>query len=331
MAGKRSDSDAGDRAASAALAGASEFVAVVREMQEEIFLLATLMDTIPDSIYFKDRESRFTRINRYTAQRFGLLDPADALGKTDFDFFTAEHAEKAFRDEQEIIHTGQPIVAVEEKETLPGGGIRWVSTTKMPLRDSTGSIIGTFGISRDITDKKLVEEQLERQAFYDRLTQLPNRALLLDRLEHLFRRGKRQSFAIIYLDMDRFKRINDSLGHHAGDELLVQLARRLEACVRPSDTIARLGGDEFTILLEDVSSESDAVRVAQRIHEQTSVPFEVVGTKIFSTVSLGIAFNSAEYERPDEILRDADTAMYRAKENGRSRHELFSAEMRKDR
>ena len=165
--------------------------AALRDLKEEILLLETLMDTIPDSIYFKDRESRFTRVNRYTAVRFGLSDPADVIGKTDYDFFTLEHAEKAHKDEQEIVRSGRPVVAVEEKETLPDGRIRWVSTTKMPLRDSTGAIIGTFGISRDITDKKLVEEELERQAFYDRLTELPNRSLFLNRLEHVFRRAQR--------------------------------------------------------------------------------------------------------------------------------------------
>ena len=312
--------------------GARDWAAAVRDMRDEILLLETLMDTIPDSIYFKDRESRFTRVNRYTAERFGLRDPADLIGKTDYDFFTLEHAEKAFRDEQEIIRSGRPVVAVEEKETLPDGGIRWVSTTKMPLRDSTGAVIGTFGISRDITDKKLVEEQLERQAFYDRLTELPNRSLFLNRLEHVFRRaqrleGQRFLFAVIYLDLDRFKGVNDGLGHQAGDELLIQMARRLEACVRPSDTLARLGGDEFTILLEDIQSEADATGVADRIHKELSVPFKVADTEVFSTVSLGIAFSTFGYTHPDEMLRDADTAMYRAKANGRSRHEVFDAEM----
>ena len=332
MAAKGPDPQALEHETGEAAASVRDFGKVVRDMQEEIFLLETLMDTIPDSIYFKDRESRFTRINRYTAQRFGLADPADAIGKTDFDFFTAEHAQKAFHDEQEIVRSGEPMVAVEEKETREDGSIRWVSTTKMPLRDSTGVVIGTFGISRDITDKKQVKEQLERQAFYDPLTQLPNRRLFLNRLDHLFQRGKRLSpeaflFAVVYLDLDRFKGINDGLGHQAGDELLIQLARRLEACVRPSDTLARLGGDEFTILLEDIKGESDATCVADRIHKELSVPFRVAGTEAFTSVSLGIAFSSLGYERPEEMLRDADIAMYRAKVNGRSRHEVFDADM----
>src|SRR5205823_1291444 len=205
---------------------------------------------VPDAIYFKDAQSRFTRINRYAAERFGIDDPALAVGRTDFDFFTDEHAAQAMRDEQEIMRTGQPLVNVEEKETLPDEQIRWVSTTKLPLRDRDGAIIGTFGISRDISQRKKAEEQLQHRAFYDPLTDLPNRALFLDRLQHLFHRSRRalgtSLFTVLYLDLDRFKSINDSLGHQAGDELLVSTARRLERCLRPGDTLARLGGDEFT-------------------------------------------------------------------------------------
>ncbi|MFZ0964579.1 MAG: PAS domain S-box protein, partial [Terriglobia bacterium] len=131
---------------------------------EERHLLDTMMDNLPDVIYFKDRESRFTRINRAHAKQFGLSDPAQAAGKTDFDFFTAEHAQPAYADEQEIIRTGQPMVGKEEKETWPDGRVTWVSTTKMPLRDAHGNILGTFGVSRDITDRKRAETQLITQA-----------------------------------------------------------------------------------------------------------------------------------------------------------------------
>src|SRR3569832_983477 len=132
----------------------NEAAAEISHLQDEIFLLATLMDNVPDSIYFKDRQSRFTRINRYAAVHFGIERPADAVGRTDFDFFADEHATKALRDEQEIIRTGQPLVNVEEKEIRADGEARWVSTTKLPLRARDGKIVGTFGISRDITERK---------------------------------------------------------------------------------------------------------------------------------------------------------------------------------
>jgi PAS domain S-box-containing protein len=133
-------------------------------LSDEGFLIETLMDHMPDHIYFKDRESRFLRINKAMALRFGLKDPLDAVGKTDFDFFTAEHAQQAFDDEQQILRTGQPMVDREEKETWPDGSVSWVSTTKQCLRDPHGTIIGTFGLSRDITPRKLAEEALARKA-----------------------------------------------------------------------------------------------------------------------------------------------------------------------
>src|SRR3954470_20112201 len=133
-------------------------------LSDEGFLIETLMDHIPDHLYFKDRESRFLRINKAMARRFGLSDPMAALGKTDFDFFTAEHAQQALQDEQQIVRTGQPMVDREEKETWPDGSVTWVSTTKQCLRDRHGAVIGTFGLSRDITARKLAEEALARKA-----------------------------------------------------------------------------------------------------------------------------------------------------------------------
>ncbi len=302
------------------------------ELENRIFLMQTLMDTVPDRIYFKDRASRFFWVNRSLADKHGYADPAGAVGKNDFDFFSGEHAGQAYADEQEIIRTGHPLINLEEKETFPDGSVAWASTTKMPLRDSAGRVIGTFGISRDITEKKRFEEQLERQAFTDPLTGMPNRALFINRLDHRFRRARRRGaqrslFAVVYLDLDRFKGVNDSLGHEAGNELLIQFTRRLETCLRPGDTLARLGGDEFTILLEDIGNEEDATRVAERIQTARGAPFSVRGAELFCTASVGIALSSTGYRRPDDMLRDADTAMYRAKANGRARHEVFDADM----
>jgi diguanylate cyclase (GGDEF)-like protein/PAS domain S-box-containing protein len=300
-----------------------DVLGLIAQLREEIFLLETLMDNVPDAIYFKDRQSRFTRVNRHAAAGYGIASPAEAVGRTDADYFTDEHAAKALRDEQEIIRTGNPLVNVEEKETLPEGEIRWVSTTKLPLHDRGGNIVGTFGISRDITHRKKAEELLRRQAFYDRLTELPNRALFFDRLQHLFQRGRRAlgdaRFALLYLDVDRFKTINDTLGHQAGDEVLIGTVRRIERCLRPADTLARLGGDEFAILLDDIRTDADATRVADRIREELATPLAVRGRNILASVSIGIALSSAGYDSGEEMLRDADTAMYRAKAAGRRR------------
>ncbi len=299
--------------------------------EDQASYLAALLDNVPESIYFKDAGSRFRLVNRYTARKLGAADPAEVVGKTDFDYFSADHAERALQDEQEILRSGVPLVNIEEKETYPDGSERWVSTTKMPLREGGGAIVGTFGISRDITDRKRMEEQLARQALYDGLTDLPNRALFLNRLDHQFRRARRAErpllFAVLYLDVDRFKGVNDSLGHKTGDELLVGVARRLEACLRPSDTLARVGGDEFVALLEDLRAPEDAKRVAERMQQQLAAPHSVQGTEVFCSASIGIALSSSGIQRAEDMLRDADTAMYRAKANGRSRYEVFDTDM----
>lgn len=303
--------------------------AEISPLQDELFFLETLMDNVPDTIYFKDRQSRFTRINRHAAMRYGIASPDLAIGRTDADFFTEEHAAQALSDEQDIIRTGQPLVNAEEKETLADGGVRWVSTTKLPLRDRTGNIVGTFGISRDITERKKIEAQLQRMAFYDPLTGLPNRALFFDRLQHLFARARRAMdnarFAVLYLDLDGFKAINDSLGHQAGDELLIATARRLERCLRPADTLARIGGDEFTVLVDEIGSESDAAGLAERIHQEMSAPIKLRGHEVVTGVSVGIALSSGGAESPDDLLREADTAMYRAKTARRAEAVGFAA------
>lgn len=294
-------------------------------------LLSALLDSLPDNVYFKDAHSRFLRVNRAMARYLGLVDPREAVGRSDSEFFAPEHAAEAMRDEREVMRTGQPLVGKDEREVWADGQVRWVSTTKLPLRDADGRTIGTFGISRDITARKRAEEHLYEQAFYDPLTRLPNRALFLDRLNHVLRRSRRRGdyrFAVLFLDMDRFKGVNDSLGHVVGDQLLVAVARRLEMCVRPGDTVARLGGDEFTILLDGVRGPEDAARVAERILREMQAPFSIGGTELYGTTSIGITLGTGDYAQADEILRDADTAMYDAKNGGRARFSVFQDGMR---
>ncbi len=171
--------------------------------------------------------------------------------------------------------------------------------------------------------------KLTYSAFYDTLTNLPNRALFSDRLERSFEHGKQfpdTLHAVLFIDLDQFKVVNDSLGHTLGDRLLIALARKLEACLRPTDTIARLGGDEFTILLETLSDVSDTIRVAERIQAALALPFELEGQEVFATASIGIALSAPGYQQAGDILRDADIAMYRAKQL-RTRYEIFNPTM----
>ena len=207
---------------------------------------------------------------------------------------------------------------------------RWVLCRGVAVRDNLGKALHIAGSSADITEQRTLTEELKHRALFDVLTNLPNRALFIDRLERTILRANRSGdyfFAVLFMDIDRFKNINDSLGHTAGDELLVSIARRLELCLRPGDTVARLGGDEFTLLLEDINSPDEALRVIGRIQESLTLPCHIQGHPLVTTASIGIAFGTKEHERATDILRDADTAMYRAKARGKARYEIFDTSM----
>jgi diguanylate cyclase (GGDEF)-like protein/PAS domain S-box-containing protein len=192
-----------------------------------------------------------------------------------------------------------------------------------------GEIVGAVVTFRDITERKALEQQLQHQAFHDPLSGLPNRALFMDRLERAITRANRRGtkIAVLFVDLDNFKVINDSLGHEVGDLLLVAVAERLKTCLRPEDTAARLGGDEFTILVEDIASVGEVVRIAERIAEILRPPFALEEQEVFATVSTGIALNSTAQEQPADLLRHADLAMYRAKLRGKARYEVFEPSM----
>ncbi len=185
-------------------------------------------------------------------------------------------------------------------------------------------------LQSEIQRRERMEQQLIHEALHDALTGLPNRTLFMERLEKALQMNKRYEdylFAILFIDLDRFKVINDSLGHHIGDRLLIEFANRLKAITRATDTSARLSGDEFVILLEPISALDDAIRTAQRIARELNVPLHINGREVFTNASIGIAMNSSEYNRGAELLRDADIAMYRAKEKGKGRYEVFNRVM----
>jgi len=185
-------------------------------------------------------------------------------------------------------------------------------------------------LEREVAERKQAEEQLLHNAFHDGLTGLANRALFVDHVKLALGRAERHvsyRFAVLFLDLDRFKVVNDSLGHMTGDQLLIGVARRLEAAMRPGDTVSRLGGDEFTVLLDDLNDACEAEAVAGRLQRELSSAFNLGGHEVFTTVSIGIALGSPDYQRPEEILRDADTAMYRAKQLGKARYEVFDQAM----
>lgn len=196
-----------------------------------------------------------------------------------------------------------------------------------PIRDSDGNITGAVLMFQDISQRKQMEARLLRNAFYDALTSLPNRVLFLDRLRQAFERAKRKNnyhFAVMFLDLDGFKGINDCYGHRMGDDLLVEIAQRLNSCLRSGDTVARFGGDEFALLLEDIKDVSLATNVARRIQESLKQPLHLNGHEIITTASIGIALSSKKHEEPGNLLHDADIAMYRAKQQGKAKFAISS-------
>jgi diguanylate cyclase (GGDEF)-like protein/PAS domain S-box-containing protein len=210
------------------------------------------------------------------------------------------------------------------------GSYRWMLSRGIAVRDDSGRPVRIAGSQTDITARKQAERQLLYDALHDPLTGLPNRNYFMGQLERAVKEGPRRSgrmFGILFLDIDRFKLVNDSLGHMVGDQLLVAIAERLKVCLRPGDTIARLGGDEFAILVENLKSVGDATQIAERIKKELVQPFRVAEQDVFTSASIGIRLNNSARGSAEDLLRDADTAMYRAKAQGRARYELFNQGM----
>jgi len=420
-------------------------------------LLAALLENTADSIYFKDLESRFLRISHALAKKLQLHHPDEAVGKSDSDFFTQAHAQEALEDERRIIRTGRPLLSKEERETWPDGTETWVVTSKMALLNAKGVVVGTFGISHDITakktaenalwqaeekyraifedavvgifqitpegrplsinralanmhgfdtpeqlmaevsdvaadlfvdpnlmndfrrtlaengivrgvevqvyrrdrtkkwvlanmravrdadgaisllegtveditERKLAEERVQFLAYYDALTGLPNRTLLHDRLARALAsaRRRREKVALLFLDLDRFKDINDSLGHSVGDLLLQEVAERLRKWARAQDTVARIGGDEFLLALTSVKDTPDAAVAAERIMDRMATEFIILGRSFTITCSIGISIYPDHGPDAETLVKNADAAMYSAKQSGRSAFRFFTDDM----
>ncbi len=222
-----------------------------------------------------------------------------------------------------------PVFEVEHRLSVEEG-CRWVVIRGKVVRDDEGRPVRMVGSLTDITERREAADRLEHQAYHDPLTGLPNRLLFQDRLNHCITRSRRRGramFAVLYLDMDRFKLINDTLGHQAGDQFLQDVAARLVGSIRSEDTVARMGGDEFAVLLEEVPDVARVLVVANRIQTALSEPWVNPFVEMATSASIGIALGTTGYQNADEVLRDADIAMYRAKGKGRARHEVFDPEM----
>jgi len=287
-----------------------------------------LFENAHDIIYTHDLAGNFTSLNK-TGERITGYTREEATRLNIVEVIAPEHLARAreMMSRKEFIRAA----TVYELEIIAKDGQRVPLEVSTRLVYTNGQPVGVQGIARDIAERKNTEAKLLHNAFHDALTGLPNRQLFADHLQLAVERARRDQhfvFAVLFLDLDRFKNVNDSLGHTVGDGLLIALARRLQHCLRQADVVARLGGDEFAILLNDIGERAgEAVNLAERVQHELTQPFNLGGHEVFTTASIGIALSTTGYEKPEDVLRDADTVMYRAKAQGKAGYAVFDQNM----
>ncbi len=307
-----------------------------QDLAESKELLRTIIDTVPVRIFWKDLNSTYLGCNRLFAYDANMENQNQLIGKNDFDMPWKNEAQGYIDDDQLVISSGKEKISYDEEQTHDDGSRIWVTTSKTPLRNEDGDIIGVLGAYVDVTAQKeamaaiqKARDELGYQAEHDILTGLPNRTLYFDRLNQAIHKSSRAGTktAVIFLDLDRFKEINDSLGHETGDKVVISLAKRLESKLREIDTIARFGGDEFIILIEAFKELSDIHEVLHKLNESMKEPFDIDGHTLHLTISTGISIYPDDGTDAEVLIRNADTAMYRAKNDGRNTSHFYTKDM----
>ncbi|RCX10134.1 putative bifunctional diguanylate cyclase/phosphodiesterase [Extensimonas vulgaris] len=317
------------------LAQQQRHVEALRAQKE---LLASVIENAPIRVFWKDRDSRIMGCNTQFARDAGAQRPEQLIGKTDEELPWRDQAQAYRADDQQVMASGQPKLDYEEPQTTPEGRTIWLSTSKVPLRDAAGQVSGLLGIYADITERKQAQEQVYRLAYFDALTGLPNRTQLLERLRQTMAccsGGACDSGtcgALLFIDLDDFKAINETAGHDIGDLLLQQAAQRLRASVRPEDMVARAGGDEFLVLLPLQNASEAAVvhlveTVGARMLEALNQNYRLDGMVFHCTASIGATLLHGRDTSVEELLKQADMALYQAKDAGRNALRFFDAEM----
>jgi diguanylate cyclase (GGDEF)-like protein/PAS domain S-box-containing protein len=296
---------------------------------DELAMLRAVVASVPDCIYVKDSSSRFLLANQSTVDAMAAGSIANLVGKTDFDFYPRDLAQSFHADEQEVIRSGNPLIGHDETSHQPDCEARCTLTTKVPLRDPAGNVLGIIGIGRDITALKRTEaelqdakEKLRFKATHDSLTSLLNREAILDALDRELARGDRENGSTILLlgDLDYFKSINDVHGHLVGDHVLRNVAERLAGAVRVYDYVGRYGGEEFLVVLAGCQDADVLARADQIRQAVTGMPVQTPQGPLTVTISMGVVAVRQWGRLPLEgILREADIALYEAKRNGRNR------------
>lgn len=287
-----------------------------------------ILNNIPDLAWLKDGQGRYLAVNEAFARSAGYT-PEQLVGQTDADIWPEELAEKYRQDDREVMETRQRKRS-EDQVWDSTGVLRWIDTIRTPVFDDTGAVVGTTGLARDITQQKQDDDRIRFLATHDLLTLLPNRLLFMETLELALARARRnaQRLAVLFLDLDQFKLINDTLGHFSGDALLKVVAGRIRACLRDTDVVARFGGDEFALLLEDLTKPEEALWATGKVIEAVSAPYSTArGHELVVTPSIGISIFPDDGEDAETLLKHADVAMYRAKADGRNAYRFFSTEM----
>jgi diguanylate cyclase (GGDEF)-like protein/PAS domain S-box-containing protein len=282
--------------------------------------LRSVISSAPLGLWALDRDGRFTLTEGRALEKLGV-GPEELIGESVFDVYA--------RYPHVIRDNHAALAGKEVSSTVDLNGVV-IEYHLSPLVED-GAITGLLGVAIDVTERTRAEERLSHMAMHDSLTGLPNRSLFLDRLDHALARGRREGrrCCVLFIDLDRFKRINDSLGHRAGDQILLESADRIAHALRADDSVARLGGDEFTVLCESISGEEEALLIADKVAEELGHLYELDDGELYVTASIGVAVSDRE-SSPEQMLRDADAAMYRAKSQGRARTELFDEVSRSD-
>jgi diguanylate cyclase (GGDEF)-like protein/PAS domain S-box-containing protein len=290
--------------------------------------LREIIDHIPSQITVKDaRDHRYLLANRVAEVQFGLLRDA-IVGKTAFDLFSKKLAARIAADDERALQSLDGLLLDEHPWESRLEGRRYITSKRIGIRDQTGDPRYIINVVEDVTERRHADEKIAHMAHYDALTDLPNRALFRAQIEReLAKTGGGERFALLYVDIDEFKGINDSLGHHVGDELLKTVATRIRGCLKDTDLIARLGGDEFAVIQTAVESRADVVEFVTRIHAAIREPYQCLGHQLSTDASIGIALAPQDGTELDQLIKNADLAMYAAKAEGRRTHRFFAPVM----
>jgi diguanylate cyclase (GGDEF)-like protein/PAS domain S-box-containing protein len=298
-----------------------------QERDRNYAFLHEIIDHIPSQITVKDMlDRRYVLVNRVAEAQFGVARDI-IIGKTAFDLFPKTAAEMVTADDDQL-QSADSFFRDEHPWRSQAMGRRYLTSKRIGIRDSAGAPRYIINVVDDVTERRRADEKIAHLAHYDALTDLPNRVLFREQIERELRKAvKGEKFALLYIDIDEFKSINDSLGHHVGDELLKTIAARIKDCIKPTDLIARLGGDEFAVIQTAVGSVADAIEFVTRIHDAIRQPCQCLGHHLSTDASIGIALAPQDGTELDQLIKNADLAMYAAKAEGRRTHRFFEPAM----